>query len=204
MNPITTGKLNHIESMEIVFATHNQNKLKELQAILPAHIELVSLQDIGCQEDIPETAPTIEGNALQKARYIKKHYGKDCFADDTGLEVEALEGAPGVYSARYAGEAKNDTDNIAKLLRELEDESNRKAQFRTVIALVQGEREHVFTGICPGEITRKPSGTEGFGYDPVFLPQGQDKTFAQMSLAAKSAVSHRAKAVQKLVQFLSK
>ncbi len=190
--------------MEIVFATHNPNKLKELQAILPAHIKLVSLQDIGCHEDIAETAPTIQGNALQKARYIKQHYGKDCFADDTGLEVEALGGAPGVYSARYAGEAKNDADNISRLLRELEDQSNRRAQFRTVIALVQGDREHLFTGICVGEITRSPSGTEGFGYDPVFLPQGQDKTFAQMSLAAKSAISHRGKAVQKLVKFLSK
>lgn len=190
--------------MELVFATHNLNKLKELQAIVPAHIKLISLQDIGCHEEIAETAPTIAGNALQKARYIKQQYGKDCFADDTGLEVEALGGAPGVYSARYAGETKNDHDNISKLLRDLEASTNRRAQFRTVIALIQGDQEHLFTGICQGEIVREPKGTEGFGYDPVFCPEGQDKTFAQMSLSAKSAISHRGKAVQKLVDFLSK
>lgn len=190
--------------MELVFATHNLNKLKELQAILPPDINLISLGEIGCNEEIAETADTIEGNALQKARYVKQNYGKDCFADDTGLEVEALGGAPGVFSARYAGDDKNDAGNIAKLLGELQDVSRRRAQFRTVIALVQGDQEHLFTGICQGEITQKPSGSEGFGYDPVFLPEGQDKTFAQMSLSEKSMISHRARAVKKLVDFLSK
>lgn len=190
--------------MELVFATHNLNKLKELQALLPKNIKLISLGEIGCHEDIAETSPTIEGNALQKARYVKENYGKDCFADDTGLEVDALGGAPGVYSARYAGEAKSDAENISKLLEELQHSSNRRGQFRTVIALVQGDQEHLFTGICSGEIARQPSGREGFGYDPVFLPEGYDKTFAQMSLSAKSAISHRGKAVQKLVDFLSK
>lgn len=190
--------------MELVFATHNPNKLKELKALFPTHIKLLSLTDIGCNEDIPETSETITGNALQKARYVKQHYGKNCFADDTGLEVEALGGNPGVRSARYAGEAKSDTANVQKLLRELKSSTNRQARFKTVIALILEDKEHVFTGICNGLITQVEKGSEGFGYDPIFLPENQDKTFAEMSLWEKSASSHRGKAVQKLVGFLSK
>lgn len=190
--------------MELVFATHNPNKVKELKALFPSHIKLLSLSDIGCNEDIAETSETIAGNALQKARYVKKHYGKDCFADDTGLEVEALGGAPGVRSARYAGQAKSDKANVQKLLGELQANTNRQARFKTVIALIIADKEHLFTGICNGVITEVEKGTEGFGYDPIFLPENQDKTFAQMSLDEKSASSHRGKAVQNLIGFLSK
>lgn len=190
--------------MELVFATHNNNKLKEIKALFPAHIRLLSLTDIGCHQDIPETADTIQGNALLKARYVKDKFGKDCFADDTGLEVTALQGAPGVYSARYAGEEKNDAANIQKLLKELEGSHNRDARFKTVISLVLGDEEHIFTGICNGTITKTEHGTEGFGYDPVFLPHHHKQTFAEMSLSDKSAISHRGKAVTKLVKFLSK
>lgn len=190
--------------MDLVFATHNINKLKEIKVLFPAHIRLLSLTDIGCHQDIPETAQTIEGNALLKARFVKEKFGKDCFADDTGLEVAALGGAPGVYSARYAGEEKNDAANIQKLLRELKGSSDRKARFKTVIALVLGAEEHLFTGICNGTITEGEQGTEGFGYDPIFRPDNHKKTFAEMSLSDKSAISHRARAVSKLVDFLSK
>lgn len=191
------------EAIKLVFATNNSNKIKEIQAIMPSHIELLSLQRIGCEEDIPETSPTIEGNALQKARYIKEHYGYDCFADDTGLEVEALNGAPGVYSARYAGDQKDNQANIDKLLAELKDKENKAARFKTVIALILGNQEHTFYGICEGTILSEKRGEQGFGYDPVFKPTGYSTTFAQMSLEEKSNISHRGRATRKLIEFLS-
>ncbi|WP_067145702.1 non-canonical purine NTP diphosphatase [Pseudotamlana agarivorans] len=189
--------------MKLVFATNNKNKIKEVQALIPSHITLLSLTDIGCTEDIPETQNTIEGNASQKANYIKDNYGYDCFADDTGLEVEALNGAPGVYSARYAGEQKNDQDNMDKLLNELQDKSNRNAQFKTVIALHINDTLQNFTGICKGEITDIKMGSQGFGYDPIFKPEGYTETFAQMPLSLKNSIGHRGKAVALLVAFLN-
>lgn len=189
--------------LQLVFATNNLNKLKEVQTLIPKHIKLLSLKDIGCTEDIPETQSTIEGNAIQKAAYVKTHYGYDCFADDTGLQVEALNGAPGVYSARYAGEQRNAEDNIKKLLQELENKSNRKSQFKTVIALELNNKQHTFTGICKGEITTIKLGEKGFGYDPVFKPVGGKQTFAQMDLKLKNSIGHRGKAVSKLVGFLN-
>ena len=188
--------------MTLVFATHNTNKLKEIQALMPAHIQLKSLTDIGCNEDIIEDAPTIEGNARLKARYVKEKYGYDCFADDTGLEVTALDGAPGVYSARYAGEQKNAEDNITKLLKELHDKEDRSAQFKTVIALILDEKETCFEGICSGRITKERKGSSGFGYDPVFQPSNYTETFAQMPLALKNKIGHRGKATQKLLDYL--
>ena len=189
--------------MQLVFATNNLNKLKEVQAILPQHIKLLSLKDIACNEDIPENQSTIKGNAIQKAEYLKKHYGYDCFADDTGLEVEALNGAPGVYSARYAGPQRNAEDNTNKLLEELKDKPNRNAQFKTVIALHLNGKLHTFTGICKGEITKEKHGDGGFGYDPIFKAEGYDKTFAEISLDEKNKIGHRGKAVQQLIEFLA-
>lgn len=189
--------------MQLVFATNNLNKIKEVEALIPKHIKLLSLADILCIEDIPETQPTIEGNAIQKAEYIKTNYGYDCFADDTGLEVEALNGEPGVYSARYAGPQRNASDNTNKLLLELENKANRNAHFKTVIALQLNGTLHTFTGICEGQITDKKHGDKGFGYDPIFKPSGQDKTFAQMELELKNKIGHRGKAVQQLIEFLS-
>ena len=189
--------------MQLVFATNNTNKIKEVQALIPEHIKLLSLQDIGCFEDIPETQNTIEGNAVQKAEYIKKHYGYDCFADDTGLEVDALNGAPGVYSARYAGEQKNAEDNMAKLLKELNGNEHRNAQFKTVIALHLNNNMHTFTGICKGEITTTKNGEKGFGYDPIFKPSGYNQTFAEMDLELKNTIGHRGKAIAQLVAFLN-
>ena len=189
--------------MQLVFATNNQNKIKEVQALIPSQIELLSLKVIGCFEDIPETQNTIEGNAIQKADYIKNHYGYDCFADDTGLEVDALYGAPGVHSAYYAGQPRNATDNMNKLLSELHDKPNRKAQFKTVIALHLYDELHTFTGICKGEITKEKKGNSGFGYDPIFKPSGYDYTFAEMDLSLKNKIGHRGKAVSKLVDFLA-
>ncbi|NJX15722.1 non-canonical purine NTP diphosphatase [Tamlana crocina] len=189
--------------MKIVFATGNQNKVKEVQALMPSHITLLSLKDIDCHEDVPETQNTIEGNAIQKAEYIKTQYGYDCFADDTGLEVEALNGAPGVYSARYAGEQKNAEDNMQKLLSELTTTKNRNAQFKTVIALHLNGKLHTFTGICKGEITEKKHGEKGFGYDPIFKPEGHEQTFAEMDLKLKNRIGHRGKAVEQLVKFLN-
>ena len=189
--------------MQLVFATNNLNKLKEVQSLIPNNINLLSLKDIGCVEDVPETQDTIEGNAIQKAAYIKEHYGYDCFADDTGLIVEALNGEPGVYSARYAGEQRSSEDNIQKILKNLKDESNRNAQFETVIALQFQGKQHVFTGICKGEITLAKAGDQGFGYDPIFKAEGYDKTFAEISLQEKNQIGHRGKAVQLLVQFLN-
>ncbi|WCO02972.1 non-canonical purine NTP diphosphatase [Psychroserpens ponticola] len=189
--------------MQLVFATNNLNKLKEVQSLIPEHIKLLSLKDIGCFEDVPETQLTIEGNAIQKAEYIKEHYGYDCFADDTGLEVESLNMEPGVYSARYAGEQRDADDNMNLLLKNLEEKTNRNAQFKTVIALhLEGELE-TFTGICKGKITETKHGVKGFGYDPIFKAEGYDKTFAEISLEEKNSIGHRGKAVKQLVQFLS-
>lgn len=188
--------------MKLVFATNNLNKLKEVQALMPEHIQLLSLKDIECMEDIPETQDTIEGNAIQKADYLKAHYGYDCFADDTGLEVEALDGAPGVYSARYAGPQRNADDNTNKLLEELNNNSNRQAQFKTVIALQLNGQLHTFTGICKGDITTEKKGQGGFGYDPVFQPEGYTQTFAEITLEEKNKIGHRGKAVQQLITFL--
>lgn len=189
--------------MKIVFATHNKNKFKEVLTLIPNGIELLSLNDINCLEDIAETESTIEGNAILKAKYIKLKYGYDCFADDTGLEVEALNGAPGVYSARYAGENSTSEENIKKLLLELEDRENRRAQFKTVIALCLNENTLLFEGICKGNILKSPMGSDGFGYDPIFKPLGYDQTFAQMDLSLKNEISHRGLAIKKLIAHLN-
>ena len=187
--------------IEIVFATNNPNKLKEVQAQLPEGIQLVNLKDIGCTEDIPETQNTIEGNALQKANYIKAKYNKDCFADDTGLEVTALGGAPGVHSARYAGPEKKAENNIKKLLNALKNETNRAAQFKTVIALHYKGKLVQFEGICRGEIMHAQKGSGGFGYDPIFKPLNKAQTFAELSLSEKNKIGHRGIAVAKLIQY---
>ncbi len=187
--------------MRLCFASNNAHKLDEIRPLLPAGLELLSLADIGCHEELPETQPTLEGNARQKAQYVWDHYGVACFADDTGLEVEALGGEPGVYSARYAGPQRAAADNVAKLLRELGDEPNRQARFRTVIALVLSASDvREFSGEVPGIIAPAPSGERGFGYDPVFIPsEGDGRTFAAMTLAEKNQLSHRARAVAGLV-----
>lgn len=187
-----------------VFATNNVHKLEEVTAILGDKIELLSMKDIDCHADIPETADTLEGNALLKARYIFENYQTDCFADDTGLEVEALDGAPGVYSARYAGDAHNSEANMQKLLQDMEGVENRKARFRTVFALIVDGKEHLFEGIVKGEITKYRHGTSGFGYDPVFIPEGYTQTYAEMGNELKNKISHRAVATNKLCKFLSK
>ena len=187
---------------KIVVATNNAHKLKEIAAILGQEIELLSLKDIQCFADIPETADTLEGNARQKAMYIYENYGMDCFADDTGLEVEALGGAPGVYSARYAGDGHDSEANMQKLLKELAGKENRKAQFRTVICLIRNGKEHLFEGIVKGEIIQEKRGGAGFGYDPIFVPEGYDLTFAELGDDVKNTISHRARAVEKLCQFL--
>ena len=188
--------------MKIVFATNNPNKLKEIQALIPNGIEIVSLKEIGCTEDIPETGDTLEANAFQKAHYIKEYYGYDCFADDTGLEVEALNGAPGVYSARYAGAERSAEANMDKILKELQGKENRKAQFRTAIALILKGEEHLFEGKVEGYISKDKQGNEGFGYDPIFIPENEKRSFAQMSMEEKGAISHRGRAVKKLVAYL--
>jgi len=188
--------------MKLVFATHNEHKLNEVQRMLPKEITLLTLDEIGCFEDIPETSNTIEGNAIQKALYIKEKYGYDTFADDTGLEVVALDNAPGVYSARYAGEAKDNEANIDLLLANMKDKQERQAQFKTIFALCLGEDLHTFEGIVRGEITHERKGEGGFGYDAVFLPEGYADTFAQMSADQKNSISHRGRALQKLTAFL--
>ena len=190
--------------MKLVFASNNKNKIQEIQALVPNTIQIVSLEEIGCTEDIPETADTIEGNAILKANYVTEKYGYDCFADDTGLEVEALNGAPGVYSARYAGEQKDANDNMDKLLSELKDKSNRKANFKTVIALNLNGKQNLFTGIINGKIIEEKIGTNGFGYDPIFVAEGYEKTFAELSMEEKSTISHRGIAVKELILFLQK
>ena len=192
-----------MNKLKLVFATNNINKLKEVQAML-TNFEIVSLADINCFEDIPETANTLEGNAILKANFITEKYGLNCFADDTGLEVEALNNEPGVFSARYAGIENNAEANITKLLSELGESSNRNAQFRTAIALNINQKQFIFEGICKGTILKNKQGTSGFGYDPIFLPKGYSKSFAEMNMIEKGDISHRGKAIKKLVTFLSK
>lgn len=189
---------------KLVFVTNNAHKLEEISSILGGKMELLSLKDIQCTADIPETADTLEGNAIQKAEYIHRHYGLDCFADDTGLEVEALNGAPGVYSARYAGEGHDSEANMQKLLHNLEGKDNRKARFRTAICLIMDNEQHLFEGICRGEIIKEKRGGAGFGYDPIFVPEGYTETFAELGNDIKNTISHRAKAVQMLCEFLNK
>lgn len=189
--------------MKLVFATNNQHKLDEVRKITTGYTEIVSLSDIDCHDDIPENADTLEGNALQKARYIKEHFGYDCFADDTGLEVEALDNAPGVYSARYAGPGHDSEANMNKLLHEMEGQTNRKARFRTVIALILDGKEYLFEGIVNGTIIQEKRGGSGFGYDPLFVPDNYSQTFAEMGNEVKNQISHRAEAVKKLTAFLS-
>ena len=190
--------------MKLVFATNNQHKLRELQQILGNSIELLSLQDIGCTDEVPENQETLEGNASEKAFYIYNKFGYNCFADDTGLEIEALDGAPGVDSARYAGEEKSSASNMTKVLREMGNTDERKARFRTVISLVIDGQEKQFEGIVDGEILRAQQGEAGFGYDPIFSPEGFDESFADMSAEAKNKISHRGRAVEKLVDYLKK
>ncbi len=190
------------KKMQFVFASNNKNKISELQSMLPKTITILSLESIGCFEDIPETANTIEGNAIQKANYVTEKFGYDCFADDTGLEVDALNGDPGVFSARYAGEQRSADDNMNKLLEALMFQNERKAQFKTVIALNLNGKQYLFTGIAKGEITLEKIGNQGFGYDPIFQPEGFLQTFAQLSLDVKNKISHRGKATQQLITFL--
>jgi XTP/dITP diphosphohydrolase len=191
------------ENMELVFATNNQHKLEELQALLGSKIKLLSLNEIGCTDEIPEEQPTLEGNASQKAFYVFNKFGYNCFADDTGLEIEALNGEPGVYSARFAGEEKNPQANMEKVLRLMGKIKNREARFRTVISLVIAGAETQFEGIVEGEILIAKQGDKGFGYDPLFMPAGFQKTFAEMNMAEKNGISHRGRAVEKLVQHLN-
>ncbi|MBW6499652.1 MAG: non-canonical purine NTP diphosphatase [Bacteroidales bacterium] len=188
--------------MEIVFASNNTHKLHEIAAILGPAFKLKSLTDIGCHEDIPEPWPSLEENALAKARFVYERFGFNCFADDTGLEVEALDGKPGVLSARYAGPGKDSRDNMLKLLDELKGTDNRRARFRTVIALIMDGKEHLFEGIVEGHIIYAPQGTGGFGYDPVFVPVGYDQTFGELPADLKNTISHRYRAIDKLVRFL--
>ncbi|MFO8066353.1 MAG: non-canonical purine NTP diphosphatase [Bacteroidales bacterium] len=188
---------------KILFATKNLNKLKEIKSILSRGINLISLLDLGFNGEIPEPFETLEENANAKSRFGFENYGIDCFADDTGLEVEALNGKPGVYSARYAGEGKSDKENVKKLLNDLEGVSNRKARFRTVISLIENGKETLFEGIVKGEIIKEQRGDKGFGYDPVFVPEGYKKTFAEMGLKEKNQISHRANAVKKLCNYLN-
>ena len=189
--------------MKLVFATHNQHKFKEVALLLPAHIELLSLTDIGCFDDIPETSETLEGNAQLKADFVSEHFGLPCFADDTGLLVDALQGAPGVHSARYAGEKRNAEDNMNKLLTELKGSAIRSARFKTVIALNLENRKILFEGLVEGEIIEERKGTEGFGYDPIFRPEGHDQTFAELPLSVKNEIGHRGRAIQKLINHLT-
>lgn len=189
--------------MQLVFASNNKNKIKEIQQLVPEHITILSLEDIGCDVDIPETADTIEGNAILKADYVTQHYGYPCFADDSGLEIDALNGEPGVYSARYAGAQRSDEDNMNKVLSKLENESNRRANFKTVIALNINGEQHLFTGIINGTIITEKKGTNGFGYDPIFIADGYTQTFAELTLEEKSTISHRGKAVKQLIAFLN-
>jgi len=189
--------------MKLVFASNNKNKIAEIQQQVGSQFEIVSLEDVGCFVDIPETAETIEGNAILKANYVTENFGLPCFADDTGLEIESLNNEPGVYSARYAGEQKNAEDNMDLVLQKLASKTNRKAQFKTIIALNINNQQHLFEGIVKGEITLEKLGNQGFGYDPIFQPEGFSATFAQMTMEQKTVISHRGIAVQKLINFLS-
>lgn len=188
--------------MKLIFASSNKNKIEEIKALLPNGIELLSLSEIDCNDEIPETANTIEGNAVLKANYISQKFGYNCFADDSGLEVDALQGEPGVFSARYAGEPKNDENNIQKLLKKLSNSTNRKANFKTVICLNINGKQHLFTGIVEGTIINEKKGTNGFGYDPIFVAKGQHQTFAELTLKEKSALSHRSIAFKQMTEFL--
>lgn len=189
---------------KLVFATNNPHKLEEIRAILGSKLEILSLADIGCDADIPETAGTLEGNALIKAHYVYDNYKLDCFADDTGLEVDALHGLPGVHTARYAYPDRHDPEaNMIKLLEALRENNDRNARFRTVIALIEKGKEHLFEGVVEGVIAREKSGTQGFGYDPVFIPEGNSKTFAELGEDIKNTISHRVRAVQKLAEYLA-
>ena len=189
--------------MKIVFATNNPNKLSEIKALVPETIKIVSLKEIGCFDELPETQDTLKGNALQKAQYVVDQYKVPCFSDDTGLLVEALNGEPGVYSARYAGPENSSEKNMDKLLKNLEGKTNRKASFETVIALILNGKKHVFNGSVEGEITCDRKGKDGFGYDPIFIPENGELTFAEMSKEAKGEISHRGRAVRKLIAFLT-
>ncbi len=193
-----------MEKRTIVFATNNAHKLGELRGIAGEEWNIMSLAEIGCHDDIPETADTLEGNALIKARWVKERYGYDCFADDTGLMVDALDGAPGVYSARYAGPGHDSAANMNLLLERMADKDNRNAHFSTVIALVMGGEEHIFEGRVDGTIAREPSGCGGFGYDPVFVPEDSGRTFSEMTAEEKNAISHRGRATRKLMEFLAR
>ena len=193
-----------MQIQEFIFATSNPNKVKEVNQLLGSTVQVKSLKDIGFTTELPETQDTIEGNAIQKAETLFQHIGKPCFAEDTGLIVPALNGAPGVYSARYAGPQKNDQDNMNLLLQNLEQQADRRAHFKTVIALKTAEQLFTFEGIAPGQIIESPRGDHGFGYDPIFLPDGYHTTFAEMAMQAKSKISHRAKALQKLIEYLAK
>ena len=190
--------------MKLVFATNNKNKLSEIRSLVSEEMQILSLEDINCDEDLPETNPTLEENALQKARYVFENYGFNCFADDTGLEIDSLDGEPGVYSARYAGKNCVAEDNIKKVLHNLEGKQERSAQFRTVIALIVDGKESLFEGRCAGSIIKKKSGIGGFGYDPIFIPDGYNRTFAAMTKDEKGMISHRGKSVKKLVEFLAR
>lgn len=189
--------------MKLVFATHNQNKYDEVKQLMPKHIALVSLDMIGCHDEIPETGDTLSENAQIKADFVTNTYGLPCFSDDTGLLVDALNGAPGVYTARYGGEQKDAEANMARLLRELGQTTNRNAHFKTVIALNVNNQKHLFDGVVEGAITTTKKGSEGFGYDPIFMPSGYDETFAELPLSIKNEISHRGRAIQKLIAFLN-
>lgn len=188
---------------KIVFASNNRHKLQELRELTNGKVEILSLSDILCNDDIPETSNTLEGNALQKARWVKDHYGYDCFADDTGLEVEALNGEPGVLSARYAGAGHDSEANMRLLLQNMKNKENRRARFRTVIALIEGNKETFFEGVVNGYIADSPSGQNGFGYDPIFIPEGFEKSFAEMSSELKNSISHRGRAVTMLINYFN-
>lgn len=188
--------------MKIIFASNNKNKVQEIQNQVPEFIQIVTLEEIGCTEDIEENGKTIEENAIIKANYVTENYGLPCFADDTGLEIEALNGEPGVYSARYAGEEKDAEKNMDLVLEKLKDSNNRKAQFKTVIALNINDQQYLFTGIVKGEIRKEKQGSHGFGYDPIFEPEHSGRTFAEMTLEEKNKLSHRGRAVEQLVEFL--
>ena len=189
-------------NLQLIFATNNQHKLKEIKLILNSEVTILSLKDIDCSEKLPETSSSLRGNALQKANYVFEKYGVNCFADDTGLEIDALSGRPGVYSARYAGLQASDSDNVAKVLNEMKGVENRTAIFKTVIALITDREQKTFEGMIEGEITNEPKGTSGFGYDPVFIPAGSKKTFAEMSEEEKNGMSHRSLALEKLIVYL--
>ncbi len=197
---LTIQNLNY---MELIFATQNRNKLAEIQQLMPGRVLLKGLLDIGCTEDIPETSPDLEGNALQKARYVYEKYKVNCFSDDTGLEIEALNGEPGVLSARYAGPSKDAEDNMALVLGKLGNSGNRNARFRTAIALILEGKEYLFEGIVNGEILLEKKGDQGFGYDPIFVPEGETRSFAEMTMAEKGTMSHRKRALEKLLDFLN-